>query len=181
MGRASGGACQSVFGSSYFIANYLATRPGAVVNLNRSFSSLVMGPKPRNIDPENGVTGEALRRSARSSCGIGGTLRQLEYIETHQTVPHVPQNEEARRIQGMLGRQPKNLLAPSNRSRKTAKESKVRRTIYILDHKLTNNMKTPSVVPAPPSPILLRKQVASTKDSYGFYNDRDFSQPPFTQ
>ena len=140
-----------------------------------------MGPKPRNIDAENGITGEALRRSARSSRGIGGTLRQLEYIETHQTAPRAPQNEEARRIQGILGRQPKNLFAPSNRSRKTAKESEVRRTIYIPDHKLTNSMKTLSIVPAPPSPVLPRKQVASTKDSYGFYDDRDFSQPPFTQ
>ena len=127
--------CQSVFGSSCFIANYLATHPGAVVNLNHLFPSFVMGPKPRNIDAENGITGEALRRSARSSRGIGGTLRQLEYIETHQTAPRAPQNEEAHRIQGILGRQPKNLFAPSNRSRKTAKESEVRRTIYIPDHK----------------------------------------------
>lgn len=143
-----------------------------------------MGPKPnptRNADVENGVTEEAPRRSTRSSRGVGGALRQLEHIQSHQMAPRVPRNEEARRIHGTLGQQPKNSFAPSNKSRKAAKESEVRRTPYNFYYKLTNNMKTPHMIPAPPSPILPRKQVVSTKDSYGFYDNRDFSQPPFTQ
>ena len=140
-----------------------------------------MGPKPKpthNVELGNGVTGEAARRSTRSSRGIGGALRQLEHIQNHQIAPRVSQNEEARRIQGALDQQPKNLFAPSSKSRKMAKESEVRGTCYIFDCKLTNNVKT--LIPAPPSPVLPRKQV-STQDSYGFYDNRDFSQPPFTQ
>ena len=58
-----------------------------------------MGPKPNptcNADVENGVTEEAPWRSTRSSRGVGGALRQLEHIQSHQMAPQVPQNEEAR-------------------------------------------------------------------------------------
>ena len=103
-----------------------------------------MGPKSKpicNSDP--GVAGEATRQSMRSSRGIGGALRQLEYIQNHQTAPRVPQNKEAHRIQGKLDQQPNNLFAPSNKLRKTAKGSEVRGALYILDHRLTNGEDTP--------------------------------------
>ena len=149
------------------------------------FSLLVMGPKPkftRNTDgEENSATREALRRSSRSSRGIGGALRQLEFIQSHQTAPCIPQNKEACRIMGALGQQPKNVFAPSNKSRKAAKESEVCETLYVRDPKLTSIMKTHHDIPAPSSPILPCKQVVSTENSYGFYDNRDFSQPPFTQ
>ena len=140
-----------------------------------------MGPKPKlthNVESGNGVTGEAARRSTRSSQGIGGALQQLKHIQNHQMAPRVSRNEEARQIQGALDQQPKNMFAPLSKSRKTAKESEVRGTRYIFGCKLTNNVKT--LILAPPSPVLPRKQV-STQDSYGFYDNRDFSQPPFTQ
>ena len=82
---------------------------------------------------------------------------------------------------GALGQQPKNMFAPSNKSRKAAKESEVCETLYILDPKLTPIMKTHRDIPVPSSPILPCKQVVSTGNSYGFYDNRDFSQPLFTQ
>ena len=109
-----------------------------------------MGPKPNpthSVDAESGATGEAPWRSTRSSQGTGGALQQLEYIQSHQTAPHVPQNKEARRIQSRLGQQPKNLFAPLNKSRKAAKESEVRGTLYILDNKFTNNLKPLNAMP----------------------------------
>ena len=146
-----------------------------------SISSLIMGPKPKptyNVELRNGVTGEAVQRSTCSSQGIGGALWQLEHIQNHQIAPHIPWNEEVCQIQSVLNQQPNNLFAPSSKSRKTAKESEVYETCYIFDCKLMNNVKT--LIPAPPSPVLPRKQV-STQDLYGFYDNRDFSQPPFTQ
>ena len=171
----------------FYKANHLVRRPFWSHSQFSSVGSLlIMGPKPnpnptRSVDTESGATGEAPWRSTRSSRGTGGALRQLEYIQSHQTAPRIPQNEEARRIQGRLGQQPKNLFAPSNKSRKAAKESGVRGTLYILDHKFTNSLKSLDAIPAPPSPVLPRKQVVSTKDLYGFCDNRDFSQPPFTQ
>ncbi|KIK18408.1 hypothetical protein PISMIDRAFT_14390 [Pisolithus microcarpus 441] len=42
-------------------------------------------------------------------------------------------------------------------------------------------MEIPYIPPAPPSSVLPRKQPASSKKSFGFYDSRDFSLPPFTQ
>ena len=86
--------------------------------------------------------------------GHRGELQQLEFIQSHQTTPCIPQNEEACRIMGALGQQPKNMFAPSNKSRKAAKESEVCETLYVLDPKLMPIMKTHHDIPAPSSPIL---------------------------
>ena len=88
-----------------------------------------MDPKANptcNTDVKNGVPEEVLWRSTHNPQGVGGALRQLELIQSHQTAPRVPQNEEAQWIHGTLGQQPKNMFAPLNKSRKVVKESEVR-------------------------------------------------------
>ena len=57
-----------------------------------------------------------------------------------------------------------------------------REALFIeVDQKLTNIVKIPCVVPALPSPILLKRKLTDSKNSFDFYNGQDFLKPPFTQ
>ncbi|KAI5989729.1 hypothetical protein EDD15DRAFT_2370455 [Pisolithus albus] len=128
-----------------------------------------MGPKPKpkltsNTNPANDVAGGTRRRSQRSARGTRGALRQLELIENIQTAAREPQNAEMRRIKETLSQQPENPFAPPKLSRKKAKGPDI-----------------PYVLSVPPSPVLPKKRLAGSKESFGFYDGRDFSLPPFTQ
>ncbi|KAN0073705.1 hypothetical protein V8E55_011959 [Tylopilus felleus] len=109
----------------------------------------------------NDNTAKTLWRSKRSARSTGGALRQMEYIESFQTAPRPPQNAEVCRIKDTLSQQPENSLAPL---RKKARGPKI-----------------PYDAPAPPSPILPKKQHAGSNNSFGFYGGKDFNEPPFTQ
>ncbi|KIK12927.1 hypothetical protein PISMIDRAFT_18353 [Pisolithus microcarpus 441] len=124
-----------------------------------------------DICPANDAAGKEPRRSKHSSQGIGGALWQMEIIQSIQMAPREPRNAEMRRIKDTLSQQPENLFAPSKPSRKKGKGPQ----------ELIEDMEIPYVPPAPPSSVLPRKQLAGSKKSFGFYNSRDFSLPPFTQ
>ncbi|KAI5987297.1 hypothetical protein EDD15DRAFT_2372513 [Pisolithus albus] len=124
-----------------------------------------------DISLANDAAGKEPRRSKRSSRGIGGALRQMEIIQSIQTAPREPQNAEMRRIKDTLSQQPENLFAPSKPLRKKGKGPQ----------ELIKDVEIPYIPPGPPSSVLPRKRPAGSEKSFGFYDGRDFSHPPFTQ
>ncbi|KAI5990742.1 hypothetical protein EDD15DRAFT_2369460 [Pisolithus albus] len=124
-----------------------------------------------DIGLANDAAGKEPRRSKRSSRGIGGALRQMEIIQSIQTAPREPRNAETCRIKDTLSQQPENLFAPSKPSRKKGKGPQ----------ELIKDVEIPYIPPGPPSSVLPRKRPAGSEKSFGFYDGRDFSHPPFTQ